>query len=220
MVLTCWRCFRGVKFSDFASCGHPFSAVSPTSSEMSSTLFNRGMNTQVGMRRRAEEVKKSIDELRGTITDARSMQATVDELSRENATLRALVTAMESRMSILEANAATQTITVAGLQAKISSAAAATIDTVLTSRVDAIESNLSTVAATTTQLQDRTGSVEANTATVIDRINSVDSNLQGRINGVESSTAAVSDRINAVDSDLQSRIGRLETRTATLPLPF
>lgn len=199
MVLTWWRCFRGVSNLALTGCGHLFPAVSPTTTEMSSTLFNRGMTTQVGMRRRAEEVKKSIDELRSTVTGARSMQATIDELSRENTVLRAMVAAMEGRISTLE---------------KTASAAAPEIDVALTGRVDAIESQLSTVAITATQLQSRTGSLEASTSSISNRVSALestaastsdrmtmlDSNLQGRIVGVELSTAAVSDRITALEN--------------------
>jgi hypothetical protein len=155
--------------------GHLSSAVSPTPSEMSSTLFNRGMTSQVGMRRRAEEVKKSIDELRSTVTDTRSMQVTIDEITRENITMRAMITAMEGRMSILETNAATQTITVAGLHAKVAATAVLQVDTALTSRVDTIESHLSTVATTTAQLQDRMGGVESSVSGVSERVSSLES---------------------------------------------
>lgn len=139
------------------------------------------MTAQIGMRRRAEDVKKSIDELRSTVTDARYTQLKIDELTRENVALHALITTMESRMSILETNAAIQTITVAGLQSKMTTAATAP-DTVLTSRVDAIEGrvtsidmNLSTLATTTTQLQDRVGGVESATSNISDRVGTLES---------------------------------------------
>ena len=149
------------------------------------------------MRRRAEEVKKSIDELRSTVMDARTMQATIDDLTRENMALRMLVTAMEGRMSILETNAATQTVTVAGLQAKVAAATGPSVDTALIGRVDAIESQLSTVAVTTTQIQDRMGGVETST-----------SSISSRVSNLESSSVTVTDRVNG----LESRTATLESR--------
>lgn len=41
--------------------------------EMSSTLFGRGINTQVGGRRRAEEVDKALEDIRNTIGDIKTV---------------------------------------------------------------------------------------------------------------------------------------------------
>ncbi len=41
--------------------------------EMSSTLFGRGINTQVGGRRRAEEVDKALEDIRSTISDVKNV---------------------------------------------------------------------------------------------------------------------------------------------------
>jgi len=56
---------------------------------MSSTLFARGTNTQVGLRRRAEVIDKSISDMRATVEG-------VQDLPRDFRVLRARVEAVET----------------------------------------------------------------------------------------------------------------------------
>ena len=62
---------------------------------MSSTLFGRGTNTQVGLRQRAEEVNKRI-------TDLRTAADIVKDLPLEFRVMRTRVEALETRNSTFE----------------------------------------------------------------------------------------------------------------------
>ena len=59
---------------------------------MSSTLFGRGINTQVGLSRRAEEVAKNISDLKTSI-------GSVKDLPNEVRLLRSQVSSLESRLA-------------------------------------------------------------------------------------------------------------------------
>lgn len=69
---------------------------------MSSTLFGRGVNAQVGMRQRAEAVQRSLDELRTTSSDVAMLRAEMNAVIRENNTNKTLVAALERRIATLE----------------------------------------------------------------------------------------------------------------------
>jgi chromosome segregation ATPase len=80
---------------------------------MSSTLFGRGTNTQVGLARRAEEVKKSISDIRAAVesvqelpTEFRVMRTrmeAVETYSATIATLTKLVEAQQKTITVVEA---------------------------------------------------------------------------------------------------------------------
>lgn len=101
---------------------------------MSSTLFGRGVNAQVGMRQRAEAVQRSLDELRTTAADVAMLRAEVQALVRENGTLKVLVPTLERRIATLETElAATKSQTASAIdiatQAKATATQAAAVAT-------------------------------------------------------------------------------------------
>ena len=71
--------------------------------EMSSTLFGRGTNTQVGGKRRAEEQERSVLAVRTAVDELRSVSASSADLRA--ATLR--VTTLEATVAALQATVAT-----------------------------------------------------------------------------------------------------------------
>ena len=86
---------------------------------MSSTLFARGTMTQVGQRRRAEEVNKSIADVRAAVESVqelprefRVMRTRVEAMETHTATITDLVkeiAALKARVAELEKAAATAT---------------------------------------------------------------------------------------------------------------
>jgi predicted nucleic acid-binding Zn-ribbon protein len=60
--------------------------------EMSSTLFGRGINTQVGGRRRAEEIDKALGDIRNSIGD-------IKNVPYEMRAMQAKVISMESKVA-------------------------------------------------------------------------------------------------------------------------
>ena len=69
---------------------------------MSSTLFGRGVNTQIGMRQRAEAVQRSLDDLRGTASDVAILRAEIHAVARDNNAFKVLVPTLERRIATLE----------------------------------------------------------------------------------------------------------------------
>lgn len=116
---------------------------------MSSTLFGRGVNAQVGMRQRAEAVQRSLDELRSTAADVAMLRAEMHAVVRENNTNKTLVGALERRIATLETElAATKSQSASAIdiatQAKATATQAAAVAT-------AASSAPTTVAPTTTE---------------------------------------------------------------------
>jgi hypothetical protein len=66
---------------------------------MSSTLFNRGMNTQMGSRQRAEAVDKHILSLQHALADVHASTAALPNIVR---LLEAKVAALESKVAALQ----------------------------------------------------------------------------------------------------------------------
>lgn len=94
---------------------------------MSSTLFGRGVNAQVGMRQRAEAVQRSLDELRSTAADVAMLRAEVQSLVRENGTFKVLVPTLERRIATLETElAATKSQTASAIDIATQAKATAT----------------------------------------------------------------------------------------------
>jgi len=89
---------------------------------MSSTLFGRGTNTQVGGKRRAEEQERSVLAVRTAVDELRSVSASAADLRA--ATVR--VTALEATVAALQATVATLQKSVAEAQPAATAAAATT----------------------------------------------------------------------------------------------
>ncbi len=84
---------RAVKFASRGRVRSNILKNSPEpAKEMSSTLFGRGTNTQVGGRRRAEEVENAIRDIRTSIQD-------VKEVPNELRAFQAKVMALESKVA-------------------------------------------------------------------------------------------------------------------------
>lgn len=101
-----------VKFVGVRVCGRGAADDSPTLSEMSSTLFNRGMNTQMGTRQRAEAVDKNILALQLALAEVHTSTMALPNIVR---LLEAKVAALEKKVAELqggstEAEATTTTI--------------------------------------------------------------------------------------------------------------
>ena len=86
---------------------------------MSSTLFGRGTNTQVGGKKRAEEQERAVLAVRAAVEDVRANAAPASE-----------VRLLTARVAALEAAAATLQKTVATLSATVAATAAAAPATV------------------------------------------------------------------------------------------
>jgi BMFP domain-containing protein YqiC len=63
---------------------------------MSSTLFARGVTTQVGQRRRHEILEKNIADLQAALTSMKDLPNQVRVLEARNATLERRITALET----------------------------------------------------------------------------------------------------------------------------
>lgn len=101
--------------------------------EMSSTLFGRGINTQVGGRRRAEEVDKALEDIRNTISDVktvpyemRAMQAKVISMDSKIAGYDQTLKQQSERMDTVDAAAKnalfqneTQAVVIKNLQGQV-----------------------------------------------------------------------------------------------------
>ena len=91
-----------VKFVGVCVCGRGAAYDSPTLSEMSSTLFNRGMNTQMGTRQRAEAVDKNILALQFALAEVHASTAALPNIVR---LLEAKVAALERKVAELQGDA-------------------------------------------------------------------------------------------------------------------
>jgi hypothetical protein len=193
-------------------------------SEMSSTLFNRGMTTQMGQRRRAEEIQRSINELRATASDTRA-------LHEENMALRTAVSTLEMRLASLEKGGVTAAATVS-TPSVAPEAVTALQETVaaLTRRVDdtilSLQGRLTAVEAGSVRITDRFQALETNT-TVADAVAS----LRTQVEAINSNTTvtdtlrslrtqidamASNATVNDAVSSLRTQIASLETRLAGL----
>jgi hypothetical protein len=74
---------------------------------MSSTLFNRGMNTQMGTRQRAEAVDKNILSLQLALAEVHASTAALPNIVR---LLEAKVAALESKVAVLQGTAAPEAV--------------------------------------------------------------------------------------------------------------
>lgn len=188
-------------------------------SEMSSTLFNRGMTTQMGQRRRAEEIQRSINELRATASDTRS-------LHEENVALRATISALEIRLASLEKGGVATVATATATAAAPSEALITLQETVaaLTRRVDdtilSLQGRLTAVEAGTVRVMDRVHALETNTSAIGAQVEAITSNtsVTETLSSLRTQIDAIASNItiNDVVSSLRTQIASLETRLASL----
>jgi hypothetical protein len=149
---------------------------------MSSTLFARGTNTQMGVRRRAEEVSKNITDLRsdldtvkGLPLEFRVMRTRMEVMESYNASIVALSKQVAEIMTTVEE----QKKTIARLEEA-------------TGRISTLETTVTTFG----NLVDRVSTLEASVATLgklDDRIRTLESSIQ---------TAPVTPEAPAIDTTI------------------
>ncbi len=89
-----------------AECGQPRQPLSRPPPEMSSTLFNRGVTTQTGIRRRTEGVDKTLAELRAAVAAADETSTLARALDARVRSLEAIVTGNQAEIAALKAEIA------------------------------------------------------------------------------------------------------------------
>ena len=152
---------------------------------MSSTLFARGTNTQVGLRRRAEAIDKSIADMR-TAVDG------VQDLPRDFRVMRTRVEVLESHLATIAAlskTVETQQKTIAAVEAQLG-------------KIALIDS-----------LEERVGKLESQAATNAEELKTMEEEVDAagtRVRTCETITEAQ----NAKITKLNSRIVALEKAAA------
>ena len=148
---------------------------------MSSTLFARGTNTQVGLRRRAEVIDKSISDMRATVEG-------VQDLPRDFRVLRARVEAVETYAdTISRATKAVGELTekVAVLEGFLSKITQ--IDSIL-ERLTKLESMGDDIRTMEEEMETTTTRVKS-CETIIEAQNAKITKLTSRINALEKAAA-------------------------------
>jgi len=122
-------------FDSFAAwpslCGHPTLRKTLDRLDMSSTLFGRGTNTQVGGRKRAEDQEKAMASLRAlyeelkvastAVPDVKALTARIVSLESTIATLQSTVATLQSAIRTLQTTVPALQTTVNAVQTSLNS---------------------------------------------------------------------------------------------------
>lgn len=190
-------CHGGVNFrqgSASASVEASRSSASVKSSEsarMSSALFARGTMTQVGQRRRAEEVNKNISDLRDTLETVKDLPRDFRVLNTRMSAMEthtATITSMNKTVAELTEKIASQQVTITALQETLSKYG--DMDALL-ERMSTIESKIQDNSSFKTELEAVDTLVKEHTAQLTETTVKI-SKMNGRVITLEKAAAPAS----------------------------